>query len=211
MMRRLILATALVVAIPNFGSADPLFTENFETGLLAWTGKLDGAHSGEIVVDPLLLGNHVLHFKGLNSAGDIFTKSTFDAPGGPYTLEFDYLGMGANSGGFIAWTLNLNPVYDHGFDHYWLGGMAPYAGLLAILPSDNLWHHVVIDFPGMIEGADPQSPFHLALEDFVGSDAIAGNAYFDNIVLGPAVPEPSALLMLGAGLTAAAFARRRRS
>ena len=52
-------------------------------------------------------------------------------------------------------------------------------------------------------------PLHLMLEDFVGSDAIAGNVYFDNIVV-TAVPEPETYAMLLAGLGLLGFTARHR-
>ncbi|NBQ69498.1 MAG: PEP-CTERM sorting domain-containing protein, partial [Nitrosomonadaceae bacterium] len=47
------------------------------------------------------------------------------------------------------------------------------------------------------------------LEDFVGSDAIAGNVYFDNIVV-TAVPEPEMYALLLAGLGLLGFTARHR-
>ncbi|MER0215636.1 MAG: PEP-CTERM sorting domain-containing protein [Nitrosomonas sp.] len=52
-------------------------------------------------------------------------------------------------------------------------------------------------------------PLHLMLEDFVGSDAIAGNVYFDNIAV-TAVPEPETYALLLAGLGLLGFATRYR-
>ena len=196
-----VLRTAIAFSACLFAAgaqAGTLFTENFESGLGAWTGKSGGAFHAATVADPLNAGNKVLQFTALNSAGDIFTTATFSDPAGKYRVSFDYLGTctSANCGGFIGYSYGLPD------SHAWLGGTG--SGYPDLLPDTGRWTHVDIEFTA---GAG----FHLMLEQFSGSTGPVGTAYFDNITLAP-VPEPEtyALFLAGLGVLGAA-ARRRRS
>ena len=207
MMKRILLMTIvmLVVAFSSVQShAIILFEENFESDLSAWTGKLGGDHSGEIVADPLADSNNVLTFTDVTSYGDIFTLNTFTSAVGEYRLSFDYLGLLSDGtteyGGFIGYSLNAEPGY-------WLAGTK--SGYPVLLQDTGVWEHIVIDF---FSGGNIQ----LKIEDFWCSSPVSGDAFFDNIVLeNPTqvpVPEPTTLILLGFGLIgiAAGGIRRKR-
>lgn len=190
--------------------AIPLFMDDFESGLGAWTGKGFGPHNGITVADPLASGHGmVLTFTAVNAAGDIFTSlGTF--PDG-VTISFDYLGL-------------VNPYPAGGFlgisegtpgDHYWLAGQPGYGGLFADLVDDGAWHHYDILIPagGSPFPADP--PFRLMIEDFQDSSPFAGDAFFDNITVTSAtVPDtgPGIVVIVATvlGLCVAGAGRRMR-
>ena len=203
---------AVLSSISVSASAAVLFSEDFQSGSLAqWT---DG--NGQIVSDPLDSSNNnkVLNFTSRNSAGDIFsTDALFSSNSGQFTLSFDYLGDNNNSGGFIG--------YSQSFPggHVWLAGSdTDYTGTslwqdnLAgsitdrILVGDGNWQSYSFTFTSTI------NPIHLMIEDFLGSDNVAGNAYFDNIVLTDAVsvPEPSIIALFGLGLLGVSFSAKKR-
>lgn len=183
--------------------AATLYSENFETNLAGWVGKSGGGHNGQIVADPSGAANNVLNFVALNSGGDIFrTNTSFSTTGNQYILQFDYYGTNSESGGFIGYSYGLPG------NHVWLAGSDTNYGGVSILAGDNSWHHYSYTFT-------TSGPIHLMLEDFSGSDPVAGNAYFDNILLTDAngvsaVPEPETYAMLLAGLGLLGFTARRR-
>jgi len=135
-------------------------------------------------------------------AGDIFSTATsFSSTSGSYILSFDYLGLDSgpgidgNLGGFIGYSYGLP-----GYSHVWLAGTSPTSGANPILLDDGLWHHYTIPFTSTMTQS-----IHIMVEDFSGSGGIAGDAYFDNIILtdanGPTViPEPATFFLLGLGL-----------
>jgi hypothetical protein len=190
-------------------NAAVLFNEDFESGSLAqWT-----TGNAQIVADIVDPSNSVLSFTGLNSAGDIFsTSSLFSSNSNLFTLSFDYLGDNNNSGGFFGYSQGLPG------NHVWLAGSdTNYSGTTLwqdnlsgsvtdrILVGDGSWQHYSFTF------ASSFNPIHLMIEDFVGADNVAGNAYFDNIVLTDAasVAEPSILALFGMGLLGMSFFRKK--
>lgn len=209
-------AAALFLAFTSFSAqaSAVLFSEDFESGLGQW----NPVGSGIVVADPVnpLSGNDVLSFTGLGSGGDIFTANSFFAPSQIYTVSFDYLsvetpGFPTNDlGGFVG-------IGDgKPGSHTWIAGtQAGYPGFSVVLTHNGTWtnYSVTIDANTAIFVSGGTSmngtPLHLFLEDFVGSDAIAGNVYFDNILV-TAVPEPGTYAMLLAGLGLLGFVARHR-
>mgnify|MGYP002641060786 FL=1 len=176
-----------------------VFTDDFESGNLSkWTGKNGGPTTGSIVVDPLDSSNHVLNFNSLGSGGDIFSLDTV-ATTSTFTLSFDYMGSGSSGGGdgFLGLSLGLPG------SHTWLFGNS-YPSVTTLI-DDGVWRNYLVE----ISNPYPGQSVHLMMEDF---RAVAGNAYFDNILLADtsAIPEPSILALMGFGLAGFGFASRRK-
>ena len=185
-------------------SATTLFQEDFESDLSNWTGKSGNTSilNGKIVDDPDSTSNKVLSFTALNAAGDTFTTSTFFfSASNFFTLSFDYYGTNNDSGGFIGYSYGLPD------SHVWLAGSdTDYVGTSIwtdTLIGDNNWNHYSISFTA-------NTPIHIMLEEFRGSDTVTGNAYFDNIEL-TAVPEPGTFFLLGLGILGLTQWRRKKS
>lgn len=189
----LALAGALV---PAMGWSAELFSDNFESGLAAWTGKDGGSHSGFVISDPLNPGNHVLSFSSTAVGGDVFSVEGFAVdPSSVYTVEFDYLGYrpeaaGKYSGGYLG----LDSGYNVRPEHWIFGEGAWVQDLHAI--EDGAWHHYMWAFRGDAYGI---STLHLKMEDFATCGPIVGDALFDNVRL-TTVPESMSLVALSMGL-----------
>jgi hypothetical protein len=184
------LLAILLLSIASISHASTLFFDDFESGLGQWNDTYQGFNA-QIVADPLNSGNQVLNFTALRAAGDLFSANAFTSTtSNSFILSFDYLGtcQTGNCGGFIGASSTTG-----GGAHTWLGGTtSPYPDLL---PDTGAWEQVSISFSSSFA-------VHLMLEDWNGSGGIAGDAYFDNILLtdlnGPAfsaVPVPAAVFL----------------
>jgi len=150
-----------------------------------------------------------LKFTGLVGGGDIFTVAQLNFSE-PFRISFDYLGLpalGGNAGdlgGYLGIAYNLNPVVQF-VDHIWYAGTdAAYPGLLVHLIDDGQWHSYSFVLDGATAGT-----FRLMIEDFADAGGVAGDAFFDNIIV--EVPEPASLsLVMLAGILVATRKRRRR-
>lgn len=200
---------AAVFVTPAF--ADVVFSENFESGLGAWTGKSAGAHHGQVVADPLNAANSALSFASLNAAGDIFTTNAIQIDTSlSYVISFDYLGMtdrGMNpavgTNGYVGLSQGLPD------NHTWLYSTQGTSGAADVLVDDSAWNHYqfALSVPQNWADANGIASFHLMLEDFSGSGGVAGDAYFDNFSI-RTVPAPFSAALLGAG--GLVMCRRRR-
>lgn len=161
---------------PFFGSI--VFSDDFSNGLTQWTGQNQGSHHAVIVSDPLSSGREgVVTFNQLNSAGDIFSIPVIESGGTTknWTVSFDYLGIpgrgGVDSdlGGFVGVTTQFH-------DGYWIAGTSPSWPTWTNLIDDNSWRRYSISYSWNFD-------HRLMLEDWSGSNGVAGDAMFDNIVL----------------------------
>jgi len=190
--------TAIVLALaalcsPAFGAI--LFQEDFESGLGANWAIIGSA---QVVADPLQADN-ALHFTAPGSGGDLFS-TVIAAPAGTYYLQFDYLSTAdisfATPGGFVG---IMDPLET------WLVGDANYAATIQTnaVPR-NAWQHVDLTF-------STNGNFLLKLEQFAGSSAPIGTAYFDNILITTETPEPSTMAMVGLALAGVGAFRQSKS
>jgi len=185
----------LLLAFTSASNASTLFSEDFESALGQWNDTYQG-NNAQIVADPLNASNNVLNFTALRGGGDLFSSNAFTSTtSNSFILSFDYLGTcgTGNCGGFIGISSNAGAG-----SHTWLGGTtSPYPDLL---PDTGAWEHVSITFSS-------STAIHLMLEDWNGSHGVAGDAYFDNILVtdanGPtlsSVPVPAAVFLFAPAL-----------
>lgn len=183
-MRLMVAAMALAGLLGSAfsASATTLFSEDFESGLGQWSPNVNG----QIAVDPTDASNHALNFSNVYVNGDIFSSTAISLTAGQiYKISFDYYGAGLRtetSGGFAG-------LADGTLAHRgWYGASYDYPGTQLpsfIIFSDNTgWNSYTYTFvaPIQIQGSDV-STLRLMFEDFNGAGSVAGNAYFDNIVV----------------------------
>ena len=161
---------------PFFGSI--VFSDDFSDGLTQWTGQNQGSHHAVIASDPLNSGREgVVTFNQLNSAGDIFSIPVIESGGitKNWTVSFDYLGIPGRGGvdgdlgGFVGVTTQFH-------DGYWIAGTSPSWPTWTNLIDDNSWRRYSISYSWNVD-------HRLMLEDWSGSNGVAGDAMFDNIVV----------------------------
>ncbi len=192
-MKIIFTVTALCAVV--FSNASTLFSDDFESGnLSAW----QTLGSAQIVADPLNASNKVVNFTALGSGGNLFSDFFAIPAIGTTTISFDYLGttteLGSNpldTGGFLG--------IDGLLGENWYFGTGNYPGAFE-MTGDDQWHHYSVVV------ANGQN-LRVKLEDFAGSDPVAGNAYFDNVTV-QSVPEPTTMAALCLG--ALAMLRRRK-
>jgi len=203
-MKRLMFI-AIVCAFVAVPVRADLFSEDFESGLGAWTG-----FSGQIVANPIGAGN-TLNFRSVYAGGDTFTSVGIAlTPGQSYSVSFDYLGVPGQGtpgdlGGYAGLSEGTTP--GNPGSHMWYYGTGSVSGAAAVLVDDGAWHRYTYNFTAPVVGnAGSFSVIHLMFEDFSGSGGVAGDAYFDNISL---VPVPGAVLLGILGLSAAGIKLRK--
>jgi len=202
---------ALICAFIAMPARADIFSEDFESGLGAWTGAGGGVHHGQIVDDPLdpsaTNKNQVLNFSELDSSGDIFTSADAFAltPGQSYSISFDYLGLARQ--GSVAGDFGGYAGLSEGLpgSHMWYYATGSASGAQDVLLDDGQWHRYTYTFTAPISGLNA---VHLMFEDFHYSGGVAGDAYFDNINF---VPVPGAVLLGMLGLSVVGVKLRKRA
>lgn len=184
-----IIVTSVMLHGSSHGAT--LFSETAEAGNLdQWTGQFNFPHQGLIVDDPLRLGNRVITFSDLNLGGAIFSQSAFHLPDGQaFRISFEYLGLPSpnsvpdDTGGFFGMS------EDFPGNHMWYYGTSTLFASPTysdVLVDDAAWHSYTFDFTPPMFGLN--NDLHLMFEDWVGSNGVPGDAYFDNIVLESVTP-----------------------
>jgi hypothetical protein len=184
-----------------------LFSESFEGSLSQWSVHNTDAY---ITVDPLNAGNHVLDFARTSGSSSATSLATIHSNGN-FTLSFDYLGLAraGSKAGDLGGTIGIvGAGNDTGA--FWLGSTGRGSQFVDLI-DDGLWHSYSATF------ASPRGKnVQLVLKDANGARSVAGDAYFDNIVLqdvavvsnpggpGPqAVPEPDSMALAAVALLSA--------
>lgn len=212
---------AAVLAAATAGHAamvvSTVFGSDFENGLSAWFDRDASSPDAAIFDDPLRPGNHVLGFNRTMGSGSVFGSAQISSSGS-FTLSFDYLGVPGRGGvaGDLGGYIGVS-VGGNGSSQYWVGGTSNRYGTPLNLVDDGLWHSYSSTFNSPIGPS-----IRVMVEDWDGSGGVAGDAFFDNIVLrdssvaaprialGAAVPEPTSLALAGLALGLVGWAARRR-
>lgn len=186
--------TLLVLFMSNVASAGIIFSEDFESGLSFGVGEnWSSNRSGVIVNDPLDI-DRALSFRALVGGGDLSSNNIFSTTGKFY-VSVDYLGTcdNNNCGGFF-WNSISN----------WVGTTAPYLDLLV---DNGTWTTYMVELTGNV--------MSISFEDWSGSAGIAGDAFFDNILISDTsfaerapVPEPATLGLFGLSVLGMALRRK---
>jgi hypothetical protein len=208
--RTLTVLAALSAASLAQAASVNVFGSGFESGLSAWFDRNPSSPDAAVFDDPLRPGNHVLGFNTLMGSGSLFTNDQVTSSGS-YTLSFDYLGVakaGGNAGdrgGYIGVSVGGN-----GSSQFWVGGTGSYTTPLNLI-DDGAWHSYSYTFSSTRPEFVGQ-PIRVMVEDWDGSYGVAGDAFFDNVVLrdssvaapvlalGQTVPEPTSLALVALAL-----------
>jgi hypothetical protein len=204
------LGIASAALAPVSANAATLFSDSFQAPLSSSNWATIG--SATIVGSPVGGGN-ALHFTAGGSGGDLFSQIIPATGAGTYQLKVDYFCANANGcAGFIGLapggSVSTNPQTNN-IDN-WLVTDAAGNYPTGFIFQTNTEGFVTNTFSFSVGS---NTPFALKLEDFAGGTdgGVAGNAYFRNLSLSSAVPEPAtwAMLLLGFGMIG--FAMRKRS
>jgi hypothetical protein len=202
-----LIAVLTLVSQPAHAGAVSLFSESFEGSLSQWSVHNTDAF---ITVDPLQSNNHVLDFARTSGSSSATSLATIHS-NGKFTLSFDYLGL-ARAGSVAGDLGGAIGIIGAGEDSgaFWLGSTGTGSQFVNLI-DDGLWHSYSATFTST-RGKNVQ----LVLKDANGARSVAGDAYFDNIVLrdvavasdpggnGPqAVPEPSSMALAAIALLSA--------
>lgn len=198
-MKRFTLGQIAVLAAVLFGAAparaqSSTFFDDFEGDLSQWIAK-SSSHQGIIVEDPLRPGNHVLTFTQVTGGGDMFGAEVIAIQGRTHILRFEYLGV-PNLGGIVGdlgGTLGI--AESSPGRHRWLAGTTSCCHVENdLLIDDGQWHTYVMEIdvfasglPGQFTDFSQVPPrddtIRIMLQDFNESFGVAGDVFFDNIVL----------------------------
>ncbi|MCE4557343.1 PEP-CTERM sorting domain-containing protein [Pelomonas sp. P8] len=165
-------------------------------------------------------GTQVWHSTGGNSGGWIETADTDD--GDDYVVGAPASALG-NWSHLMGGTLSFDVRNVNGAAPNWAPfGTVSISGAGRTLsadivapdnpPADGLWHTYTATFNTATWGADlptvlgQVTSFQLKLESHAGASEING---LDNVTFSAAVPEPTSAVLLGLGLAALAWRRRR--
>ena len=170
------------------------FFEDFEGDLSQWIAK-SSSHQGIIVEDPLRPGNHVMTFMEVTAGGDMFGPEVTAILGRTHILSFEYLGLPSLGGipGDLGGTLGIAESTPG--RHRWLAGTTSCCHVEEdLLIDDGQWHTYVMEIdvfatgvPGQFTDFSQVPPrddtIRIMLQDFNESLGVAGDVFFDNIVL----------------------------
>lgn len=173
-------SSSVLVEVPGY---PVLVEQDFENGVAPWVGQAGGGSNAQWVSDPIEPGNQVVNFTRLIARGDLFSPEIVVFPDSTYTVSFRYLGIPAsgsvtdNLGGFLGVSDDIPGA------HAWIAGTVLQSGATTHLVDEGVWHTYSVEFvPGaLLPGTD--GTIRVMIEDWEGAFGIAGDAYFDNIIL----------------------------